>query len=354
MGVAQLHIIAPTFDPVTVAGAGVSLVELASRFLERLPETRIYLNSQTASAFPEWRDATVVVDTGSMATPARKSFSMLKLQLAAFDRYPREGVCWFPFGPMLPLTFRGRGVSTIHDTLDLDLPSLVAPMERVFRKVIMPATVRHTAVVTDSNFSRDRLLHHYGVDARVIPLAVQTFPSPSKARVPVTPYVFFPANGYAHKNHRFLIELWRTRPELQGLSLVFTLPSGSARLTRVIADARNQGANIIVTGRVSREELAGLYRNAVCTALPTLYEGFGLPIQEALMCDCPVVANEACPSLRETVTDDCPYFFPLDPERWRQAILQMANAPRENLQRYVKPRTWDECAQDYIEAFAAA
>ncbi|MBA2271536.1 MAG: glycosyltransferase family 4 protein [Chthoniobacterales bacterium] len=349
----MLHIIAPTFDPVTVAGAGVSLIELTSRFLQQLPDTRIYLNPQTAAAFPAWKAAMVIVRVGSMTSPLRKSSAVLRLQLAGFPGFPRDGICWFPFGPIMPLSFRGRGVATIHDTLDLDLPQMLPRVERVYRKVIMPRTVRRAAVVTDSEFSRERLRQHYQVDATVIPLAVQALPAASGARVPLSPYVFFPANGYAHKNHRFLLDLWRTRAELKPFALVFTLGSGATTLEAEIRSARDAGAEIIVTGRVSREELAGLYENAICTAFPTLYEGFGLPLQEALSCDCPVLANEACRALRETVTPDYPHFLPLEPERWVTAITTMAKSPRENLRQYVKNRTWDDCARDYLRLFEA-
>lgn len=346
-----LHVIAPTFDDVTVAGAGVTLVELTQRFLETLPDTRIYLNPQTAATFPQWKHATVVVPAGSMAGSLRKSAVMLKLQLLGFSGYPRRGICWFPFGPMMPFTFRGCGVSTVHDTLDLDLPALLSPTERIFRKIIMPRTVHRTSVVTDSKFSRDRLRHHYGIEPRVIPLAVRSMPTASCAKVPASPYVFFPANCYPHKNHAFLIRLWKRCAELRAFSLVFTLGSGSEWLEPAISSARKSGAKIIVTGRVSREELAGLYENAICTVLPTLYEGFGLPMQEALLCNCPVLANDACPALFETVTSDYPYFLPLKPEHWANAILALANSPRRELCHYVKKRTWDECARDYLDVF---
>ena len=348
-----LHIIAPTFDPAIVGGAGVGLVELTSRFLRKLPNTRIYLNQRTAAAFPEWREAIVKVRCGSMATPLRKAAAMAVLELFSFPNYPKTGVCWFPFGPMLPLSFRGSGVSTIHDTLDLDFPRLLSPFERIFRKAVMPPTVRHTSIVTDSDFSRNRIRHHYNVEATVIPLAVQSMPAPSKTKVPASPYVFFPANAFAHKNHRFLIELWKDRPELKHLALVFTLGSGLGALAPAIQAARQTGVKIIVTGRLSSEELAGLYTNAVCTTLPTLYEGFGLPMQEALMCSCPVIANAACPALSETVDAGYPHFLPLEPESWILAILSMSNCSRENLHTYVKRRTWDDCARDYIDFFTS-
>jgi glycosyltransferase involved in cell wall biosynthesis len=349
----SLHIIAPTFDPDVVGGAGVALVELASRFISDCPETKVYLNERTAALFPTWKHATIPIRCGSMRKSLPKAFAVSKLELLGFSGYPRAGICWFPFGPMMPLSFRGRGVSTIHDTLELDFPSLLPSVERIFRKVIMPRTVRRTSVVTDSNFSRDRLKHHYHIDAAVIPLAVQTMPAASRAKVPASPYVFFPANAYPHKNHCFLIDLWKARAELKALSLVFTLGSGSRPLDAAIVSARAAGVQIIVTGRVSRDELAGLYENAVCTALPTLDEGFGLPMQEALMCNCPVLANDACPALFETVTTAYPHFLPLDPDRWANAILAVMNSPREDLHGYVKNRTWDDCARDYLDFFAS-
>jgi glycosyltransferase involved in cell wall biosynthesis len=348
-----LHIIAPSFESVTVGGAGVGLVELTSRFLRKLPDTRIYLNQRAAAAFPEWKEAIIEVRCGSMATPLRKAVAMSALELFSFPNYPKTGVCWFPFGPMLPFSFRGSGVSTIHDTLDLDFPRLLSPFERIFRKAVMPSTVRHTSIVTDSDFSRSRISHHYNVEATVIPLAVQSMAAPSRAKVPPSSYVFYPANAFAHKNHRFLIDLWKDRRELKHLALVFTLGGGRGALGPAIQAARQADVDIIVTGRLSPEELAGLYTNAVCTALPTLYEGFGLPMQEALMCRCPVIANAACPALSETVNSGYPHFLPLEPDSWTHAILSMSNCSRENLHTYVKRRTWDDCARDYIDFFTS-
>ena len=348
-----LHIIAPTFDPAIVGGAGVALVELTSRFIRDLPGTRIYLNERTARLFPDWRESTVTVRCGSMVKQLPKAFAVSQLELFGFSGFPSQGLCWFPFGPMMPLSFRGQGVSTIHDTLDRDFPTLLPAAERIFRKVVMPRTVRRTSVVTVSNFSRHRLRSYYNIDATVIAWAVQRLPSVSYAKVPASPYVFFPANGFAHKNHRFLIHLWKARNDLKDIALVFTLGNESKSLKREICAARAVGAQIIVTGHITREELAGLIQRAVCTVLPTLYEGFGLPMQEALMCNSPVLANAACPALFETVTANYPYCLPLDPDRWASAILALRKAPRTDVRHYVKDRTWDDCARDYLDFFAA-
>lgn len=345
----QLHIIAPTFDAEIVGGAGVALVELTSRFLRDWPDTKVYLNERTAALFPEWQHAIVPVRCGSMRKSLQKTFAVAKLELLGFARYPREGVCWFPFGPMMPLWFRGQGVSTIHDTLEKDMPARLPISERVFRRVLLPRTVNAVAVATDSRFSAQRIKHHYGVQARVIRLGTPLMPAPSDACAPAQPYVFYPANAFPHKNHRFLLDLWRQTPELSAISIVFTLGSGLGGLAQHIAKARRAGINVIVTGHVSRAEISGLYRNALCAVLPSLYEGFGLPMQEALLCQCPVLANASCDTLHETVTADYPFFLPLDGASWAETILAFTHNVPSNLSQYLVRRTWDDCAKDYVE-----
>jgi glycosyltransferase involved in cell wall biosynthesis len=346
-----LHIIAPTFDPNVVGGAGTVLVELTSRFLRDVPETKIYLNEQTAPRFPEWRDAIVPVRCGSMKTPSSKALAVLLLELFGSVAFPREGVCWFPFGSMMPLWFRGAGVSTIHDTLERDLPGFLPITERLFRSVLLPRTVRMVSVATSSNFSAQHLRKNYGIEPTVIPLGATPMPRPSTTRVPSRPYVFYPANAYPHKNHRFLLEVWRQHPELSSIALVFTLGSGVGRLEKPIEESRRAGIDVIVTGRVTDEEVAGLYQNAICAASPSLYEGFGLLMQEALQCDCPVLANSSWSAMRETVSSDYPYFLPLEPSAWAQAILANPRTTDFNFSRYGIRRTWDECAKDYEDLF---
>ena len=347
-----LHIIAPTFDPEVVGGAGDVLVELTSRFLRDWPGTKVYLNEHTAAGFPEWADAIVPVRCGSMRKSLSKSLAVARMELLGFPGYPRDGVCWFPFGPMSPLWFRGRGVSTIHDTLEKDMPACLPIAERIFRQVLLPRTANAVAITTVSRFSAQQIKQHYGVQARVIRSGTPAMPEPSDARVPPQPYVFYPANAFLHKNHRFLLDLWRATPELHTVSLVFTLGSGLGDLAKPIAEARDAAINVIVTSRVSRAEISGLYRNALCAVLPSLYEGFGLPMQEALLCDCPILANATCDALRETVTADYPFFLPLDGATWAETILSISRTQSRNLSRYLVPQTWDDCAKDYLEFFA--
>jgi glycosyltransferase involved in cell wall biosynthesis len=346
-----LHIVAPTFNPAVVGGAGGPLIELTARFLRDLPGTRVYLNESVASRFPAWGNAVVPLRCGPMAKPTAKMLALTKLELFGFPEFPRDGVCWFPFGPMLPLRFRGGAVSTIHDTLERDMPAFLPVAERIFRRVLLPRTVKSTTVATVSQFSAQRIREHYGVESKVIRWGTTSMPAPDEELVPSQPFVFYPANAFAHKNHRFLLELWQREPKLSSIALVFTLGSGVAGLSGNISLARAAGVNVIVTGRITRAAIAGFYRRAVCAVLPSMYEGFGLLMHEALLCECPVLANASSPPLRESVTGDYPFFLPLQEKRWIDAILGLPRTKDSNFSKYVLSRSWDDCAKEYVELF---
>src|SRR5437868_4714510 len=218
-----LNVIAPNFEPGTVGGAGEVMVQLIDCFLRQHSKVRIYLNQSAARRFPQWSDHIIKIRTASMDRPATKATAMLHLTVAGGWILPPDGISWFPFGAMMPFYFRGNGVVTIHDTLDRDLPDQVPIADRYFRRIMIARTTKRCAVITDSNVSRDRIRRHYGVEATVIPLASVPLPPPIAIEIPSRPYVFYAANGWPHKNHKFLLETWSKDQRLRKIALVFTL-----------------------------------------------------------------------------------------------------------------------------------
>ena len=89
-------------------------------------------------------------------------------------------------------------------------------------------------------------------------------------------------------------------------------------------------ANVTWLGEVGDDELAALYRGARCLVYASLYEGFGIPVAEALACGCPVVTSRDSP-MAELAGDDAVYVDPsrrrLDPRRDR-ARVRAGAAPR--------------------------
>ena len=348
-----LHIVAPNFEPNAVGGAGEVMVQLTESFLRLHNDVTIYLNRSAAKHFPQWRDNVIELRTGEMRGTATKAKSMLRLGLMGSLKLPRAGVSWFPFGTMLPFGFRGNGVATIYDTLDRDFPERIGFLERQLRRVMIPRTVRQCAVVTSSHFSQQRIRKYYSVESTVIPLAAIPLPAPTAIDLPSTPFVFYAANGWPHKNHEFLVQMWRAKPQLREITLVFTLGSGTGVLAPSLAQARAEGVQIHVTGRLSRAELATFYRSALCSVLPSTYEGFGLTAQESLLANCPALVSD-CACLPETMPPDYPYLLPLDPDRWAGVILSLLSSRRPDVRPWATLTTWDQVGEKYLAVLARA
>lgn len=105
-------------------------------------------------------------------------------------------------------------------------------------------------------------------------------------------------------------------------------------------------------GYVSPERLAGLYRSASAVALPSLYEGFGLPVLEAMSAGTPVVASDI-PAVREVAGESVLYVSqPLDAGAWRRSLAllgedgvrdELANKAKQQAQRH----TWEEVGRRF-------
>jgi glycosyltransferase involved in cell wall biosynthesis len=97
-------------------------------------------------------------------------------------------------------------------------------------------------------------------------------------------------------------------------------------------------------GEVGDDELAALYRGARCLVYASLYEGFGIPVAEALACGCPVVTTAGSP-MAELAGDDAVYVDPTDTASIRDGITRArAAAPRRGV-------TWAEVARLTTEVY---
>lgn len=199
-------------------------------------------------------------------------------------------------------------VVTLHDVLHLDCPQLFSPTVRSWRRMMYDASARRAdAIITVSSHARERIVDHLGVDPSVVHVvhhgvdskrfshAVQPDdPALRKALGVDGSYLFYPASLSPHKNHGALIQALRYVPDKR----VVLVGPASSRLEQLLSEADGWGVRDRVQhlGMVVPEALPALYRGAHCLVFPSLYEGFGLPILEAMACGCPVVCSDAGPS----------------------------------------------------------
>lgn len=123
------------------------------------------------------------------------------------------------------------------------------------------------------------------------------------------PYLFYVGNAHPHKNVESLVRAFLQLKKKYGdLSLVL---SGHDHYFWGKLRAENNFPGIVYTGYVSETELVALYKSAKVFVMPSLEEGFGIPILEAMACGAPVAAS-AIASLPEVGGDACAYFDPSD------------------------------------------
>ena len=195
---------------------------------------------------------------------------------------------------MLPLVSSPPAATTILDLQHEFLPENFPRWELAYRRRLYGASARRSRIVIAiSEHARETLVERLSLEperVRTIHLGVdlERF---SPADVPREPFLFYPANAWPHKNHERLFEaVALLRREHRDLRLVLT---GDHDDVPDFVDAR---------GRVSQDELVELYRRASALVFPSLYEGFGQPVLEALACACPVACSDL-PPLREVAGD---------------------------------------------------
>ncbi len=247
---------------------------------------------------------------------------------------------------------RAARVLTLHDFQHHDLPELFSASRRLFRRFAYDRAARRAeAVIVPSEFVRGRALANLSLDrgsVHVIPHGVEhdVF-RPSDT--PREHFVLYPARPWKHKNHARLFQAFvDLRREVPGLRLVLT--GGGLERLRQLPD----GVDIL--GPVAPEELAALYRRAACLVFPSLYEGFGLPVLEAMASGCPVAASNRG-AIPEVCGDAGVLFDPDD-------VFAIANGVREALGRADELRelgiaraagyTWEESARRHEAVFETA
>lgn len=242
----------------------------------------------------------------------------------------REGVdLWFcPFSELQPRVGSVPTVITVHDLQHEYLPQLFSADELAHRRRFYPESCGGADhVIAVSDFTRRCVLERYGVDPDRVTTVWETAGEDvdwaggtarveavrQRYRLPPT-YVFYPANTWPHKNHARLLEalaLCRAegRPDVE-LVLTGARVDGTGTLESLIA-SHGLGGAVHVLGYVPRADLPALYAAAAGLVLPSLFEGFGIPLVEAMRAGCPIAAA-AGTSIPEIAGDAALLFEPTD------------------------------------------
>lgn len=228
-----------------------------------------------------------------------------------------------------PSLRRTPSAPVVHDLTYLDLPEYVTTKNRKDLAKLIPKQIQRSEfVVTVSDFSKQRLVDTYGLEPDSI-LVTHIPPSPpkimSKEQTAINlkklkldkPFILFLGTVEPRKNVDNLIDAYALMPEKlrKEYSLVITGREGwyAEGIIKHIKQAQRGGLDIKHIGYVSDEAKAALYQSASLFVTASRYEGFGMPVLEAMSYGAPCAISDI-PVFKEVAQDAALYFDPEKPE----------------------------------------
>lgn len=260
--------------------------ELSSALAGEYPEDTFYLLSDQPFTLAQDAPANLLRGRGPHAA-ADRQWWLWGIRQAIKD----TGAQIF-HGTNFEVPYLGRtpAILTIHDLSPWRDPAWHDAADRVRRRTPWLVRFRRARMIlTVSEAVRQEVVGHFGVNpeqVRAVPLAASELFRPlPEAPIPGKPFFLFVGTLEPRKNVAALVEAWLETRQQTGADLVI---AGRNR-SDFVPIASREGLNFL--GEVADAELPRLYSEALAFVYPTHYEGFGLPVLEAMQCGCPVITS---------------------------------------------------------------
>lgn len=244
-------------------------------------------------------------------------------------------------GYIVPDLFSHRNVLVFADLQHEYHPEFFSPQVLDERRRVFGTSIAKAArLIAISEFTRRTVIERFGVPPEIIStahLAADPRFQPENARagevervlakygLPREGYLFFPAHTWPHKNHVGALQALALLRDEHGRRPLLAL-TGEAREGQAALDesaARlGLGEQVRSLGYCPPEDLPGLYRGAAALFYPSFFEGFGLPLVEAMWCGCPIVASRAT-SLPEIAAEAALLVDPHSPAEMAAALRRV-------------------------------
>ncbi|MDE3087958.1 MAG: glycosyltransferase family 4 protein [Chloroflexota bacterium] len=279
---------------------------------------------------------------------------------------------------LLPPTRARRTMVTVHDLSYVRVPECFpAPLLRYLNSAVPRAVERADLILADAASTQRDLADVYrvpldkikvlysGVDPRFRPAVSEDAPARIRALTNGKPYILTVGTIQPRKNYARLIEAFAkliANYRLQIADLQLVIAGGKGWMfDEIFRTIERLGLRdrVMFTDYVPDDDLPALYALAALLAFPSLYEGFGLPIAEAMACGTPVVSSNAS-SLPEVGGDAALYFDPRDVDAMADALHRVLtdDVLRADLRvrgfAQGKQFSWERAAGELLACFAAA
>lgn len=252
---------------------------------------------------------------------------------------PPVDVTVFPNYALWPTIKSKKRVVTIHDLSFLRFPEVVEEKNLKYLHKIVPRAVHKSdLILTVSQAVKDELVAEYHIDSgkvfvTPIPPTSEYF-QPSnlnvteKYKIPTINYILYLGTVEPRKNIGVLVDAYISLPKKikESHSLVITGGIGwkSGAIKERLVELQKAGENIVTTGFLDQNDIAATYQQASVYVLPSLYEGFGMMLLEAMAAKTPTIASDI-PVLREVGGEATLYFPPDDAELLASHIMTTLN-----------------------------
>ncbi len=277
----------------------------------------------------------------------------------------------FVLPPTLPHT---HTLLTVHDLSFVRVPETASPRLKAYLDHVVPRSVSKAHhILADSRATKNDLIDLYrvpdekitvllsGVDSRFVHVSDSTdiLTTRKKYAIGTAPYIFSLGTVQPRKNYTRLIHAL-AQLRTSGSDLHLVIAGGRGWLEDPIYETiRLTGMTDYVhfIGFADEADLPALYSGAVCFAFPSLYEGFGLPVLEAMACGTPVVTSNLS-SLPEVAGEAALTISPYDLEELVDALRRLTE-DEELRQRLIQKGfersrlfTWDHAASHLRQIYA--
>ncbi len=322
IGVNALYLI-----PGGVGGTEIYLRNLL-RTLAEVDTVNRYLivtNRETTDLVPEAPNMQAVrARVAGRVRPARILWEQIVLPLVAARR--GFDVLFNP-GFTAPLVCPCPQLTVFHDLQHKRHPENFRWFDLPFWNFLLRGSaMRSTRLMADSEATRQDLRRYYGVDASVVPVGIDpAFFDIASQRAP-EPFFLCVSTLHPHKGIEDLLAAFaRFLASSPGYRLVLAGMRGFAAeaIERRIGELGISGS-VEITGWIARDRLYELYRTALALVYPSRFEGFGMPVSEAMAAGVPVACSDIEP-LRSVAADAALLFTPGDESSICRALETLAN-----------------------------
>ena len=296
--------------------------------------------------------------------------------LRPFMNQLKADIIHHPFSILQPINHKIPSVLTFHDMQHEFYPEYFSAYAIKARKNLWRKSAEQaTRIIAISEHAKSSLVERYEVDPAKIDVVYnghdpqfRVIEDPdrwdafrSKYRLQ-KPFVFYPAATWPHKNHQRLLAAVRLLKDYYGFDGQLVLSGISMQGNdEVLAEIGRLGLHndVTVLGYLPYEDLPGLYNLARLMVFPSLFEGFGLPLLEAMACGCPVACSNVT-SIPEVVGDSAVLLNPCSVEDMAEKIWSLWCDKELRRELFVKGLeraklfNWDSMARKTIHVYEKA